>query len=282
MLAVLYEDIAACTGVIIGTSGMFLSYYTGKMIYDSVSSILIGCLLGAVVYRMITLNRNYLLGQALDPLVENEITCIVRGRRSIDNVHNVSSQWLSPKAFSFHAEIDLDGTYLAANLYSLYKPFFSDAKYKEELPVFMAWYAEDVTRLVEREIKSIENEIKKYYPDCQSIDLELGSRYSNENALTEVKESREKENKALMNLILLLQKYGTLDNEIMRKKINQFKVPISPKPKNIQYYHKNKKDENKRTPKVEQMKQKLLPKTQIKQIENNNKNNNKNKNKENE
>lgn len=28
-----------------------------------------------------------------------------------------------------------------------------------------------------------------------------------------------------MNLILLLKKYGTLDNEVMRKKINVFKAP---------------------------------------------------------
>lgn len=87
LLAVFLEDIAACTGVIIGSSGMFLSYYTTNMIYDSVSSILIGCLLAGVSYRMIALNQNYLLGRALDPLVENEIVCIVRGRRSIDNVY---------------------------------------------------------------------------------------------------------------------------------------------------------------------------------------------------
>lgn len=48
----------------------------------------------------------------------------------------------------------------------------------------MAWYAEDVTRLVEREVNAIQNEIRKYFPEAQYIDLELGSRYSNENALT--------------------------------------------------------------------------------------------------
>lgn len=65
-----------------------------------------------------------------------------------------------------------------------YYPFFVNQKYKEELPVFMAWYAEDVTRLVEREVNAIQNEIRKYFPEAQYIDLELGSRYSNENALT--------------------------------------------------------------------------------------------------
>lgn len=40
------------------------------------------------------------------------------------NSRNVTSQWLSPKEFSFHAEIDLDGTFLAANLYELYYYYY--------------------------------------------------------------------------------------------------------------------------------------------------------------
>lgn len=35
----------------------------------------------------------------------------------------------------------------------------------------MAWYAEDVTRLVEREVKDVENEIRAIYPAAAYIEL---------------------------------------------------------------------------------------------------------------
>lgn len=35
----------------------------------------------------------------------------------------------------------------------------------------MSWYAEDVTRLVEREVKEVEEEIRKHYPAAAFIEL---------------------------------------------------------------------------------------------------------------
>ena len=37
-------------------------------------------------------------------------------RPGIDNVQSVQSQWVGPYTFAYKAEVDFDGTYLAAKL----------------------------------------------------------------------------------------------------------------------------------------------------------------------
>jgi len=74
-------------------------------------------------------------------------------RQSIDNVHAVQTQWTGPDTFSYKAEIDFDGTFLAAKLMPRYQQEFFDAKESldRDLRELLAWYAEDVMRAVERE-----------------------------------------------------------------------------------------------------------------------------------
>ncbi len=110
------------------------------------------------------------------------------------------SQWLAPNEFSYKAEVDFDGTYLAANLMEDYEEVFLDIKgvcvtydervlkrtwcnviihlavhacielvdAKHDLPALLACYAEDVTRLMEREVKAIEASIRDAYPQVLS------------------------------------------------------------------------------------------------------------------
>lgn len=53
-----------------------------------------------------------------------------------------------------------------------------DSHFKQDLAIYMSWYAEDVTRLVEQEINSLKSEIQMYFPEAAYIDLELGSNNS--------------------------------------------------------------------------------------------------------
>ena len=82
---------------------------------------------------------------------------IIRNRRSIENVSGIQSQWTGPETFSYKAEVDFDGTYLSALLMPRYRAEFNDAgeSLDEELEVLLSWYAEDVIRAVEREVRHI-------------------------------------------------------------------------------------------------------------------------------
>jgi solute carrier family 30 (zinc transporter), member 9 len=81
---------------------------------------------------------------------------ILVSRPGIDQVKSVQSQWLSPYTFSFKAEVDFDGTYLASQLIDKYEPYFMKADMQKDLHVLLAWYAEDVARATEREVLSAE------------------------------------------------------------------------------------------------------------------------------
>lgn len=101
MMAVLLEDSAACTGVIIAACGIGASHVTGNPLWDSLASISIGVLLGGVAVTLIRLNQKYLLGQSVEPEIEQGIRELLLSRPSIDNVYAVQSQWVGPSTFSY-------------------------------------------------------------------------------------------------------------------------------------------------------------------------------------
>ena len=76
------------------------------------------------------------------------------------------------------AEVDFDGTYLAAKLLDRYQDEFLRTKElrKEDLRLLLAWYAEDVMRTVEREVRDVEAVIRAKYPEAQYIELEPDSK----------------------------------------------------------------------------------------------------------
>ncbi|CAH0490940.1 unnamed protein product [Peronospora farinosa] len=141
----LLEDLSACVGVIIAGCGIGDSQITGNTLWDSLASVSIGVLLGGVAVSLICLNQKYLLGQSVEPEIENGIRESLLARPSIDNVYAVQSQWVGLSTFSFKAEVDFDGTYLAARLLRMYKPVFLESKDLEnDLSLILSWYAENV------------------------------------------------------------------------------------------------------------------------------------------
>eukprot|EP00518_Triparma_eleuthera_P012576 CAMPEP_0182475786 /NCGR_PEP_ID=MMETSP1319-20130603/27947_1 /TAXON_ID=172717 /ORGANISM="Bolidomonas pacifica, Strain RCC208" /LENGTH=499 /DNA_ID=CAMNT_0024676813 /DNA_START=99 /DNA_END=1595 /DNA_ORIENTATION=+ len=175
-LAVLLEDGAACTGVLLASLGLAASHATGNPLYDGVAGCAVSALLAGMGLTLAQLNRRYLLGQAVDNKIVSDINSIILGRPGIDGVSAVQSQWTGPYAFSYKAEIDLDGTYLAARLVPRYRREFLEAsgegRLEKDLDVLLSWYAEDVTRAAETEIKAIESAVRAVHPMAAYIELE--------------------------------------------------------------------------------------------------------------
>jgi zinc transporter 9 len=131
--------------------------------------------MGMVLVRV---NHRFLLGQGVDKEIREGIEKIILSRPSIDNVYSIQSQWTGPDTFSFKAEVDFDGTYLAAQLMPRYQGEFKKAydELDQELEVLLCWYAEDVMRSVEREVRHIEAKIRQKYPGAEYIELEPMSK----------------------------------------------------------------------------------------------------------
>lgn len=107
--AVLMEDGAACTGVLIAASGLAASHFTNTVVWDGYAGLAISGLLGAMGIYLVRLNQNFLLGQSVEPEITNEIRNILMARPSVEGVHSVQSQWNGPHSFSYKAEVDFDG-----------------------------------------------------------------------------------------------------------------------------------------------------------------------------
>ena len=173
-LAVLLEDGAACLGVVMAFGGIAASHATGNPIFDGLAGVGISSLLGMVGLALVRMNQRFLLGQAVDKEITDGIEKILVNRRSIDGIGSVQSQWISSETFSYKAEVDFDGTYLAAKLMPIYQQEFLQIRdsMEEELQVLLSLYAEDVMRTVEREVRHVEGQIRKKYPGAEYIELE--------------------------------------------------------------------------------------------------------------
>lgn len=122
------------------------------------------------------MNYRFLLGQAVDREITDDIAGILTSRDNIDAIGSVQSQWTGPDTFSYKAEVDFDGTSIAAELmtYRDYQNEFLTIKdtMDSELKILLALYAEDVMRAVEREVRTVEAMIRKKYPGAEYIELE--------------------------------------------------------------------------------------------------------------
>jgi zinc transporter 9 len=184
-LAVLLEDGAACLGIVMAIAGITASHATGMPIFDGMAGVGISVLLGMMGLTLVRVNHTFLIGRGVSREMREDIEQIIRSRRSIDGVYGIQSQWTGPETFSFKAEVDFDGTYLAAELMPRYEGEFKLAKenFDQELSVLLSWYAEDVIRAVEREVRHIEALIRQKYPGAEYIELEPMSKDANRFAI---------------------------------------------------------------------------------------------------
>eukprot|EP00761_Pharyngomonas_kirbyi_P004310 gb/GECH01004314.1/.p1 GENE.gb/GECH01004314.1/~~gb/GECH01004314.1/.p1 ORF type:complete len:642 (+),score=145.40 gb/GECH01004314.1/:1-1926(+) len=181
IMAVLLEDFAACSGVLIASAGIWTTWFTNRVWWDGVASLAIGGLLGGVAIILGKMNMRFLIGQAVDRKVEDNIVNIVTSRQSVESAYQIQSQWVGPAEFMFKAEVDFNGDIFADKL--------RDAGYERYIQLWghdpvtlhklLSFYSEDVTRLVEQEIDSIEAEIRQQYPQASWIELEPSSPTAN-------------------------------------------------------------------------------------------------------
>jgi len=173
-LAILLEDGAACAGIVIAMCGIVITHTTEMAIFDALTGVSISSILAVMGLVLVRVNHRFLLGHSVDQDIIRGIEKILLNRRSIEALDNVQSQWTGPDTFSFKAEVDFDGTYLAATLIPRYQKEFShtNSKIDQDLRLLLSWYAEDVMRTVEREVRHIEAEICSKYPGARFIELE--------------------------------------------------------------------------------------------------------------
>jgi cation diffusion facilitator family transporter len=104
---VLLEDSAALTGVVIAFAGIGLSQLTGIAAFDPIASILIGCLLAWIAYRLGQTSKRLLLGESAREDQREAIRRAIEDHPSVEQVLDLLTMVIGPSSILVAARVDL-------------------------------------------------------------------------------------------------------------------------------------------------------------------------------
>ena len=111
---VLLEDTGALTGIAIAFVGIGLSEITGVHAYDPIASILIGCLLAYIAFRLGRNTKGLLLGESAREEDREKIRRAIEDHDGVDRVLELLTMVIGPESLMVAARADL-GTGMSAD-----------------------------------------------------------------------------------------------------------------------------------------------------------------------
>ena len=107
MRAVFFEDAAALVGILIATLGIGLHQVTGSPVPDAVGSILVGVLLAVVAVVLIDRNRRFLVGQVVDPRLNDAAVRALLALPEVDRVTELRLEFVGARQVYLTGAVDL-------------------------------------------------------------------------------------------------------------------------------------------------------------------------------
>lgn len=107
--AVFAEDAAALIGLLIAAGGLAAHDLTGSSTPDAIGSILVGILLTVVAFFLINRNRQFLVGQQVDPELRAAVIRALLNDPEVARVTYMSLQFVGPRLISVVGNVDLKG-----------------------------------------------------------------------------------------------------------------------------------------------------------------------------
>ncbi|XP_053109673.1 zinc transporter 9 [Hemicordylus capensis] len=175
---VLLEDTAAVLGVTLAAACMGLTSLTGNPYYDSLGSLGVGTLLGAVSAFLIYTNTEALLGRSIQPDQLQRITELLESDPVVRAIHDVKATDMGLSQVRFKAEVDFDGlvvtrSYLEKQDIEQLLQDIQQVKTLEELETFMLKHGENIIDTLGAEVDRLEKELKQRNPEVRHVDLEI-------------------------------------------------------------------------------------------------------------
>jgi cation diffusion facilitator family transporter len=107
--AVFAEDSAALIGLVIAAAGLGAHQLTGSAAPDAVGSILIGLLLAAVAIHLFDRNREFLVGEEVDPRIREAVIRALLKEPEVARVTYLRLEIVGPGIVSVVGDVDLVG-----------------------------------------------------------------------------------------------------------------------------------------------------------------------------
>lgn len=175
-LAVVYEDGAAVLGVLVVLSAQFLMYFTGNSIYDSVSGIIVGLILGFLAILLIIKNHHYIIGKSLDEEIKEEIIEFLLKDPCVENISEFKSVAVDINKYRIYTTVEWNGSPLYEEIYragELKEEFDNIKDDFGEFTKLMFRTTDRIPRLVGNHIDKIEKRIREKFPQIVYVDIEI-------------------------------------------------------------------------------------------------------------
>ncbi|KAG9449201.1 hypothetical protein H6P81_009166 [Aristolochia fimbriata] len=179
-VAVMTEDGAAVTGLVIAAASLVAVRLTGNPIYDPIGSIIVGNLLGMVAIFLIQRNRHALIGRAIDDNDMQRVLDFLKSDPVVDALYDCKSEVIGPGFFRFKAEIDFNGVVVVQNYLERTgrgewaKQFREAGQCEDDAALLkaMSAYGEELVTALGTEVDRLEKEIQKLVPGIRHVDIE--------------------------------------------------------------------------------------------------------------
>jgi divalent metal cation (Fe/Co/Zn/Cd) transporter len=107
ILTVIVEDSAALLGIFVAAIGIFLTEITGNVVYDAISSIIIGIILMLFAFFLAKENQGLLLGESITARQYKKLVKAVKGIPEVNKVITLRTMHLSPNDVLVGIQVNL-------------------------------------------------------------------------------------------------------------------------------------------------------------------------------
>ena len=107
--AVFAEDAAALIGLVVAAAGLGAHELTGSAVPDAIGSILVGLLLAGVALVLINRNRQFLIGEEVDPRIRAAVLGQLLAEPEVARVTYLRLEIVGPRMVSLIGNVDLRG-----------------------------------------------------------------------------------------------------------------------------------------------------------------------------
>ncbi|MGC6509782.1 MAG: cation diffusion facilitator family transporter [Myxococcota bacterium] len=171
-LAVLLEDGAACIGLIIALICIWLTDMTGNPHWDSIGSILVGVLLGAVAIVLIQKNKALLTGRSIPDSDMNRLKQILKSKKMIQHINHIRAEVIGANQYEIQVELQLHTETLLETMNIDFTEAYSKIKSQQEFEVYCRSLSIQTVEHIVSTIDSFETEIISQIPEVKYIDIE--------------------------------------------------------------------------------------------------------------
>ncbi len=175
-VAVVYEDAAAVTGVMIALIALGLASLTHSAYYDAAGSILIGILLGVIAIYLIAKNREFLLGKTIPEDISKDIKGIIASSPYVEKILDYKTEVLDINKYHIKCEVEFNGAALVGEMLAhddLREEYDNLKDDYEEFKKFVVYQTNRAPRLIGRAIDAIERSVIEKHPQVKHLDIEL-------------------------------------------------------------------------------------------------------------